>query len=192
MWQKKKKSPPTYAEAHNKAVKLYQKTSFFLFWAGIVNVIAAIFGVFGLGTTTINDEVISYRYSMCFTSNKFIFDVLEQYSGLDNWITGIIIFAIALCSGALFALLGVLANQGKRNYLFIGAIVYVVDFALFFVYDALSWQNWQTFAFGIATHIVVLFFFAVAVFEYFNVLSIEAKHVMQMKNKVEETINGNE
>jgi len=144
MWKRKKKSPPTYADAHNKAVKLYQKTSFFLFWAGIINIIAAIFGIFGLGTTTINGEVVDYRYSMCLTLNKVIFDALEIGSGLDSWINSLIIFAIALASGALFALFGVLANQGKRIYLFVGSGIYVLDFVLFFIYDILYWQNWQT------------------------------------------------
>lgn len=182
--RKNKKAPLTYADRHNKAVKIYQKTSFFLFWAGIVNAIAAVFGVFGLGTTTINGEVVSYRYSMCFTFNKALFDMLESYSGLPQWGYSLIIVAIAFVSGALFALLGVLASQGKRNYLFIGSAIYVLDFIGFFFYDFLYWQNWQTFAFGIATHLVIIFFLVVAIFEYFNVLGIEAHYKM---NKDKET-----
>ena len=76
---KDQKHIPTYSERHNKAVRIYQKASFFLLWAGVVNVIAAIFGVFGVGTTTDSEgNIVDYRYSMCFSINKFLNYYLER------------------------------------------------------------------------------------------------------------------
>ncbi len=171
---KEKKHIPTYSERHNKAVRIYQKASFFLLWAGVVNVIAAIFGVFGVGTTTDSEgNIVDYRYSMCFSINKFLNYYLEQ-SGLDQWLFSLIIVFLALAMGGLFALFGYLASSGKRLYLFAGAILYVLDFVLFFF--AFYNSPWTSYAFGLATHAVILVAIGVAIFEYFNVLSIEAHY----------------
>lgn len=175
---KKEKRVQTYSERHNKAVRLYQKSSLFLMWAGIVNALASILGVFGVGTSIdAEGNLVDYRYSMCLSVNRMINVALEN-SGLDQWVFSLIIVLLSLAFGALFSLFGYLASIGKRTYLLVGGGLYALDFVLFF-YAFLA-TNWTTYAFGLATHAVIFIAIGIAIFEYFNVLSIERHYKMNV------------
>ncbi|HOC80588.1 MAG TPA: hypothetical protein PKK21_01770, partial [Bacilli bacterium] len=78
---------------------------------------------------------------------------------------------------------------GKKRLLFIGAALYLADFAaVFLVYGA----NWGTpYAFTIAPHLVILVALAIAIYEYFNVIAIERRFHGAATPNLDET-NGTE
>jgi len=158
----KNKTQYSYAELHNKAVRMYRKTALFLLWAGVASVLATLIGIF---------EVDS-GFAMSFSANIYLNHLLLG-SDLPSYAKYIIIFAAAILTGALFAALGYFAQLGKKAFLFAALALYLADFAaIFFVYDAI----WTTpYAFTLATHLVVLGAVMVAVFSYYNVISIERR-----------------
>ena len=158
---KSNKPQPTYAEAHNKAVRLYRKTAIFLMWAGIISILATVIALF-------KSEA---GYGM--SGRQYFLNRLIRALGLSNLATSLFIFALSVATGALFAVLGFFAQQGKKIFLFIGAALYLADFAaVFLVYGA----NWgTTYAFTIATHLVILVALAIAIYEYLNVIAIEKR-----------------
>ncbi len=175
---KSNKPQPTYAEAHNKAVRLYRKTAIFLMWAGIISILATVIALF-------KSEA---GYGMSLAINIFLNRLIHAL-GLSNLATSLFIFALSVVTGALFAVLGFFAQQGKKIFLFIGAALYLADFAaVFLVYGA----NWgTTYAFTIATHLVILVALAIAIYEYFNVIAIEWRFHGAATPSLDET-NGTE
>ena len=175
---KKNQPPLTYAEEHNKAVRLFRKTVIFLMWAGIISILATIIGVFrseaGFGMSLAFNVLI----------NNLIFNL-----DLPDYATYLSIFAISIATGALFAALGFFAQQGKKIFLFIGLGLYLFDFGLaFFVYGA----NWSTtYAFTIATHLVIVGALIIAIYEYYHVIAIELRYRGSKQVIIEET-NGRE
>lgn len=172
------KPQPTYADLHNKAVRLYRKTAIFLMWAGVVSILATIIAIF-------RSEA---GYGMSLAVNIFLNRLIEALE-LPSFATYLIIFALSIATGALFAVLGFFAQQGKKVFLFVGAGLYLVDFAaVFLVYGA----NWDTtYAFTIATHLVILGALAIAIFEYFNVIAIERRFRGSNHPNLDD-VNGNE
>lgn len=170
----KKKPQLTYTEAHNKAVRLYRKTAIFLLWAGVISVLATIIGVFRSES----------GYGMSLAVNIYIFRLIATLA-LEDYIQYIIFFAVSVGTGALFAALGFFAQQGKKVFLFVGLGLYLADFAaVFFVYGA----NWKTtYAFTIATHLVILAALIIAVFEYYHVITIEKLYRGTSKVTIEQT-----
>ncbi|NCA97206.1 MAG: hypothetical protein EOM77_03390 [Bacteroidia bacterium] len=163
-----KKPQLTYTEAHNKAVRLYRRTSIFLLWAGVVSVLATLIGV-------LRSES---GYGMSLAFNIFILRWIASLS-LPDYAQYIIFFAFSIASGAIFAVLGYFAQQGKKVFLFVGLGLYMADFvAVFLVYGAI-WST--TYALTIGTHLFILGALIIAVFEYYQVITIE-KHHNAMKN----------
>lgn len=172
------KPQPTYADLHNKAVRLYRKTAIFLLWAGVVSILATIIAIF-------RSEA---GYGMSLAINIYLNRLIAAL-GLPNYAASLIIFALSIATGALFAVLGFFAQQGKKVFLFVGAALYLADFAaLFLVYGA----NWSTtYAFTIATHLVILGALAIAIYEYFHVIAIEKRFHGQVDVSLKD-VNGNE
>lgn len=170
---KKSKPQLTYVEAHNKAVRLYRKTVIFLMWTGIISILATVIGVFRSES----------GYGMSLAFNVFINGLLVNLN-MPDYATYLSIFAVSIATGALFAALGFFAQQGKKVFLFIGLGLYLADFgAVFFVYGA----NWSTtYAFTIATHLVIVAALIIAVFEYYQVLTIERVYRGSDQIKIEE------
>ncbi|MFA5421298.1 MAG: hypothetical protein WC344_00685 [Bacilli bacterium] len=170
-----KKNVPelSYTEAHNQAVRLYRKSAIFLLWAGIISLIANITGVLSVDS----------GYGMSLAFNVFINSIF-QTSGLTDIAKSLLIIAVALGTGAIFAALGFFAQKGKVLYLFIGTALYLADFgAVFLVYGA----NWDaTYAFTIATHLVILIALGVAIYGYIRFLNIEKRFEKSSSLSLEE------
>lgn len=176
---KKTKRQISYHEAHNRAVKTYQKTSIFLFWAGVVNVFAIIIGVIQNAAGSVLDNTLAYLwprsgFAMCFSLQIYLNKLLLTNISIVA-VVDILIILIALVLGALFAFIGFMASKGRRLYLFLGAGLYTLDFgAMFIVYHlgAIP-SNWTNYAFSLAVHALVLGALAIAIWQYYNVIHIE-------------------
>lgn len=191
MKNKKNKQPITYSQAHNKAVKMYQKTSIFMMWAGLLNVFAIIIGVIQLGTNSVVEK-LSYSwptsgFALNFSIQIFINSLLIKT--FDLLLADFLMILIALIIGALFTFLGVYASKGRIKILIIGTSLYALDFiAMFFIYVYSGVPFiWTNYAFTLATHVVVLIAMIIAIIEYYNVIHIEKvfKGVKDIKIKEE-------
>lgn len=187
--KKKEKKQISYVDAHNKAVKTYKRSSLFIFWGGIVNAISTILAVFNIGNIANSELAASYRYSLNFTFNRFLFNAIE-YSDLNIVVQIILILLIAFSSSALLAFVGYSASLGKIKFLIGGGIFYLIDFILTFIYDNIfpflfeKSFNWTLYAFSIATHVVILGFIVVAIINYYKVIHIEKKHQEFLENQI--------
>lgn len=172
---KKAKRPITYKDAHNRAVKIYQRCSIFLLWAGVVNVFAALIGVIQIAakTTMSLDHVWpNSGFALTLTAQMVINNLLLNSMGSTG--ASLIIMLISIVLGGLFAFGGYFAARGNNIILFTGIAVYALDFAgMFFAYKYLIPFVWTNYAFTLVIHVVVLLALALAVVEFYNVLHIE-------------------
>lgn len=192
MKQKRQKKPITYHEAHNKAVKMYQKTSIFLMWAGLLNIFAIIIGTIQLGTNSVIEN-ISFKwptsgFALNFTLQIFINSLLLK--SCDLLLADFLMILIALILGAGFTFLGIFASKGRIKILLLGTVLYALDFvAMFFVYVYSGIPSiWTNYAFTLAAHVVVLVGMIIAIVEYYNVLHIEKVFKGDNKIKIEEEV----
>ncbi|HBF68343.1 MAG TPA: hypothetical protein DDW20_03375 [Firmicutes bacterium] len=192
MKQKKQKQPITYQQAHNKAVKMYQKTSIFLMWAGLLNIFAIIIGAIQLGTNSIIEN-LSFKwptsgFALNFTLQIFLNCLILK--SCDLLLANFLMILIAIVLGAGFACLGVFASKGRIKILLIGTGLYALDFiAMFFVYIYSGVPSiWTNYAFTLACHVVVLVGMIIAIVEYYNVLHIEKVFKGDNKIKIEEEV----
>ena len=170
---KKKKTPPTYEEAHNKAFARYQKSSQILIWSGALNFFGLIIAIIQLNTT----ETHTFNPFLCYSSNILAFRGLMLVEGLSeiNYLWYILVFAISILSSVGMILLGVYAQQGKKTHLFTGISLYVLDMfctiPLIFVEQEIA-NLWLI----AGIHIIVVAFLIVAIYEYFNIIKIAVKY----------------
>ncbi len=159
---KKKIIPATYEVVHNKAVRQFKKMSLFILWSGVLNIVSALVAVLRTGNA---DFALSYGF------NDIIFRLLINLDGLSNTWLGIIIVAIAVASGLLFALIGIFANMGNLGFLIAGTALYVLDFIAYFIFIPVADLNVTI----IALHVMFTFAFGASIFLYYKVLDIEKK-----------------
>lgn len=187
----KKKQLP-YHQAHNKALNTYNKASMFLLWAGVLNILSALIGIIQSFSSDTYQWPVS-GYSMSFSTqiiiNFFSFDNLD----MNSLYSSLIIIASSLLLGSIFCFLGMEAKKGKIKILIIGAILYLIDFILMFiVYAYVVPFIWTPYAFTLATHVVILIAVAVAIYQYFNIFSIEKYYKNVDKVEFKEAINTKE
>lgn len=154
--------PISYEAAHNRAVRHYKKMSIFLLWAGVLNVMTAVVAVVKGGG---ND------YSMCFAFNQILFLLLGSTS-LPAVTQIVLVVAIAVISGAAFALLGYFASLGSKVCLFTGGILYFLDFVALFIWIS---PNSSSYVLSIVMHALFLFSIMAALFAYYSVIAVEKK-----------------
>lgn len=82
------------------------------------------------------------------------------------------IIAIAIVFSAISILLGVFASQGKKWALFSGFSFYIADMAMIIGCYALG-EPTSYLWIMIGVHIVIIAFLSVAVFQYYNLHTIE-------------------
>ncbi len=195
--ERRGKRPLTYLEAHNKAVRLYQKSSIFLLWAGIVNLFSIIIGIIQILASSIIENLpyawptsgFSMGLSIQQLVNKLL---LENVKG--TLIVDFLMIIIALILSAGFALLGFYASRGKKWVLLLGSSLYVADFALMIIVCSLNLVpfNYTNYAFSIATHVVILLACIVAISQYYNVIHIEVvfkgKNALKLDEEVESEV----
>ena len=172
----------SYVDAHNRAVKLYQKTALFLMWGGILALFAAIIGV----VQNVSGAANEISTTALWPSSGFALGYgLEIYlafiflTSLDSVLAGFLIILVAFTLGALFALAGLFASRGYLWVLLLGLGVYALDFVgTFFVYHASplnAFYSWTNYAFTLVTHVIILSAGIVAIIEYYRVLDIEKR-----------------
>lgn len=187
---KKEKRPITYKEAHNRAVRMFQRCSIFLLWAGVVNVFAALIGVIQIAAkTTFAVEYVwpNSGFALTLTSQMVINNLLLKSMGSTG--ACLLIMLISIILGGLFALGGYMAARGRIALLFVGIGVYALDFAgMFFAYKYLLPFAWTNYAFTLVIHVVVLLALALAVVEFYNVLHIEKVFHGEASSKMEEEV----
>lgn len=186
----------TYLEAHNKAVKTYQRTAIFLLWSGVVNVFASIIGVIQISAGATMSKLTflwpNSGFAMCYSGQMVLNSLLIQ--NLDQLVADILILLISLILGACFAFIGIFAAKGKKVFLLLGGIIYAIDFAsMFFVYKSnLVPMVWTNYAFTLVTHIIILVATCVALVEYYNVIHIEKVFKGEKALKFEEEVESEE
>lgn len=181
---KKEKKPLTYVEAHNKAFWAFHKSSRILVWAGILNVAgllisliqttdASIPPAYFIDSSYLAARLIStnYNFSLGFSTGSFVFRLLE---GVEMHVAGFIasIIVIAIVLSAISIILGVFASQGKKWALFTGFGLYLADMAMIIACYALG-EPASYLWIMIGVHVVILAFLIVAVFQYYNLHTIE-------------------
>lgn len=193
---KKAKRPITYSEAHNKAVKMYQKTSIFLLWAGVVNVLAIVIGIIQMSANSlVSGEGIDHIWPSSGFAMNFSGQIILNkliITSMDSIIADILMIIIAVILGGAFVAVGYFAAKGKRWLLFLGSGIYALDFgAMFFVYQAVP-MVWTNYAFTLVTHIVILIACLIAIVEYYNVIHIEkvfkGKNALNVEEEVESEV----
>ncbi len=193
---KHRKHQITYSEAHNKAVKMYQKTSIFILWAGVVNVFAIVVGVIQLAAnSTVSSMPFKWPssgFAMCLTCQMLLNSIMIQ--SLDSLAADILMILVGLVIGGGFAAIGFFASKGKRWLLLLGSGLYAIDFGgMFFGYESgLVARTWTNYAFTLVTHIVVLIACLIAIVEYYNVLHIEkvfnGEHSLKLDEEIESEV----
>lgn len=182
--KKKEKKPLTYAEAHNKAFWAFHKSSRIMIWAGVLNVAGLIVGIVQRFTEAlepaffITDTYLSsklggsfFNFSLCFSTNSFVFRLFEAMNLGDIGFLSIIIgIAIVFTAGAV--LLGVFASQGKKWALVGEVVFYILDMAMiipcYLIGEAIIYL-WIM----IGLHVIILGFLGVAIYQYYNLFTIE-------------------
>jgi hypothetical protein len=183
-FKRKEKKQLTYAEAHNKAFWAFHKSSRILIWAGVLNMAGLLITLlqgyidslqpqyFIEGTVLFNTLMATrFNYSLGFSIDSLFNRLIEMQSLADVWFV-ISIIAIAIVMSAFSIMLGVFASQGKKIALFGGTAFYLLDFvAIIGCYLLGEPSIYLWIMFGL--HIVILFFLLVAIFEYYNLFTIE-------------------
>lgn len=182
----------SYSTAHNKAVKMYQKTSIFLLWAGVVNVFAIVIGVIQLAAgSLVTDFAFSWPssgFAMSFSFQIMLNSIMIR--SLEQVVADILMIITGIAFGGLFAFLGFMASKGKKLFLFLGTGLYALDFAaMFFVYESGNVARiWTNYAFTLVTHAIILVACFIAIIQYYNVIHIEKVFKGENKIKVEEEV----
>ena len=198
---KKARKEVSYVDAHNKAVKLYQKATLFFMWAGILCVFAAVIGVIQSAAGASNGNITDFTWPSSGFALSLSINIYLSYlflSSLDMVMANFLIILISLVLGAGFALIGVFSARGKLWLLITGLALYLLDFALsFFVYFASplsSYFVWTNYAFTLALHVVILAAGIVALIEYYRVLDIEKRftkpHTLEKEEETEVIASG--
>ena len=180
--KKKEKKKLSDIALFNRSLNRYKKSVFFLFWAGIINFLAAIIGVI----QSKGEFWPSSGYALSFSSQIFINTLL--YSYLDPMIAIFIILIISMVLGAFFVLCGIYSQKGYVILFYLGSGFYLLDFIfLFFVYFLIPLSrpiyNWTNFAFTLVMHLVVLFFIGAGYYYYFKVNKMLKKNREVRKHK---------
>lgn len=188
----KVKKQISYYEAHNKAVRMYRRTSIFLLWVGILNAFAVILGVIqsaaGAKMSELAFDWPNSGFSLAMSVQMLINSLLIQ--NLDATIADILMIIIALAISAAFAALGVFAGKGKLWVLILGAALYAADFgSMFFIFNSGFVPNvLANYSFSLVTHIAILAACLFAIVEYYNVIHIEKVFRGSKPNKIEEEV----
>ena len=180
--KKKEKKKLSDIALFNRSLNRYKKSVFFLFWAGIINFLAAIIGVI----QSKGEFWPSSGYALSFSSQIFINTLL--YSYLDPMIAIFIILIISMVLGAFFVLCGIYSQKGYVILFYLCSGFYLLDFIfLFFVYFLIPLSrpiyNWTNFAFTLVMHLVVLFFIGAGYYYYFKVNKMLKKNREVRKHK---------
>lgn len=184
MFKKKKLS---YVDAHNNAVSAYKRSTTAIIFIGIFNVVGAIFYLVQINGVSNN----LMGQFLCLGLDMFIFSIPPVASFLINNLPWTVVIYLLLFFGtsAIYCWLGAVALRGKKNYLFAGSILYLIDWVFllccyFFRNDLISDESLFLM---IGVHVIVTVFIFMAIYQYHKVISIEIQHAkaiqIQQKQK---------
>ncbi len=175
-WERRVKTPPTYIEAHNKAVKGFKRyTTVFVFIA-IFNVIGAIFFL-----VPISGGESYWGHFLCLSFQMFIFTQAPIMSWmLDNVIFASILFMVVAAGiAAVVCWLGVEARLGKKKYMYASYIIYIVDWVfLILLYSVRNeysdtYMSYNELWLMLGMHVITAYFAIRGFFYYRRVFAIE-------------------
>ncbi|MCD8203682.1 MAG: hypothetical protein LUB56_00960, partial [Coprobacillus sp.] len=122
--ERRKKTPLTYIEAHNKAVKAYKRNCTVFIFIGIFNVIGSIFFV-----VYVEDISSMMGEFLCMGMDLFLFMRAPIGFFVVDYLPWTIILYLAVFFGtsAVVTWLGVYARMGKKKYFYASCIIYIID-----------------------------------------------------------------
>ena len=185
----------SYRSAHNRAVRMYQRSSIFILWAGIVNVFASLIGVIQIAAGS-SFEGLAYSWPKSGFALTLVAQMVINNLLLKSMSTigaDLLIMFISLVIGGAFGFLGFLASRGRKWLLFIGTGLIALDFAaMFFAYAYMIPYVWTNYAFTLALHVLLLGACVLAIVEFYNVLHIEkvfnGENISKMEEEVESEV----
>ena len=205
LFKRRKKKPTTYVEAHNRAFSIFTKASTIMIWAAVFNVFGVMLTIIQyamnneLAAVFIKDSLLygqmvssTYQFSLCFSSNSFIFRLLEIlnhsiYNSVPiletHWFY-IAIIAIAIAFAGVVSYLSILTKNGKKWAMITNAVFYGVD-TIMILGCYLIGEDISLLWISLGVHIIILFFIAVGIFEYFHLFEIEKTHDKQVTQNEE-------
>lgn len=189
---KRNKKNYSYAEAHNRAFWAFNKSSKIMIWASVFNVIGLMIGIiqqantdfssyylFSEGSLLFNNVYRSgFQYSLCFSTNSFIFRLLEIpfFNVRDGNAMPVaffsIIIPIAISFSGLMVYISITASQGKKWALYTQTIFYVFD-TLMIVGCYLIGESIDILWIMVGLHVIILVFLGVSIYQYYHLFVIE-------------------
>lgn len=182
----------TYQSAHNRAVRMFQRSAIFILWAGVVNVFATLIGVIQIASKKSVFSGLSYSwpssgFALCLSGQIAINNLLLK--SMSELGADLLIMLISIIIGGALAFVGFLASRGRKWFLFIGSGLLALDFAgMFFVYAYLAPYVWTNYAFTLVMHALVFAACVFAIVEFYNVLHIEKIFKGSSQSTMEEEV----
>ncbi len=186
-----------YLKTHNKAVRLYRRSSIFLLFSGILNIFAIVLGILQVEAFRINENTIVANlnyywpisgYSLSYSIQQLINNALLRAN--HGIMVNFLIILIALLISGLFGVMSFFASKGNKWTLFLASGLYALDFALMFIlysFDIIPFI-WANYVFTLVSHIIVMIACIIAIIEYYNVIHLEYKYNGQKLLKLNEEI----
>ncbi len=187
----------SYLKTHNKAVRLYRRSSIFLLFSGILNIFAIVLGILQVEAFRINENTIVANlnyywpisgYSLSYSIQQLINNALLRAN--HGIMVNFLIILIALLISGLFGVMSFFASKGNKWTLFLASGLYALDFALMFIlysFDIIPFI-WANYVFTLVSHIIVMIACIIAIIEYYNVIHLEYKYNGQKLLKLNEEI----
>ncbi len=191
--KKRVKKTLTYAQAHNRALRSYQRASRIMIWGGVFNIFGLMLGLiynammqteptsFLSGSLLANTlSYSSYQFSFCFASNNFIIRIFEMltYNRFDSsanmpfWAFIVLSMLIVFIFSALAVGVSIYASQGKR-WAFLSMIIFYFIDSAFIIFNYLIGEATTYLWILIALHVIIWFFLIMAIYQYYHLFYIE-------------------
>ena len=175
------KKPKTYSTLHNRAVRLFQKSSKIMIWAAILNLCGAIFGLMMLANS--NQSGFGGGYSLCLGTAHYLFLVVQTY--VPDAVAGnILIILIAAIFSALLIVFASFSMRVNIVWIIISFVFYFID-SIVSIFSFLD-TGFANYCVAMFCHIVILLFAFLCLYSYYNVISIEKrfKNIKVVKGKI--------
>lgn len=190
--KKTNKKTLTYAQAHNRALRSFKKSSKIMIWGGVFNIFGLMFGLIqnAMSQTTptyfLTNSLLAntlglttYQYYLCFSSNSFIFRMFEifTYNRFENptlpfWGFIILIMIVVLIFSGLAIFCSIYASQGNKIAFYGQLIFYFID-TIFIIINYLVGEPLEYIWIMIALHVIIWFFLVISIYRYLQLFHIE-------------------
>lgn len=205
LFKRRKKKTLTYVEAHNRAFSIFLKASTIMIWAAVFNVFGVMLTIIQyamnaeISAIFIKDSYLythlvssTYQYSLCFSSNSFIFrfievlnrDIYQTTPILETHWFYLITIVISIIFAAGVSFLAILTRSGKKWAMITNAVFYGID-TMMILGCYLIGEDIALLWIMIGVHVIILFFIFIGIFEYFHLFEIEKAYMKHHEHVVE-------